>query len=365
MSAPDVFDADDLSSETTLAPALVEALLACAAAPDAASTEHLSTLATTNNPRFWDGKKRSEQWCDKSGRPFTMTFPAILEPLGKHTRMDPYFSLPTLKQPLIKEIRTAKAQFQLKVLDDSYPIEAVRCSMKAQNTLMYLGSECEKKRKSDGREVVQFMRSAGPTPGAERQFIVSTDHLFPDAAEITQEAVPEFSLEDFENTDVRFTAEVIKERFSPKKKDNANSASRGASDWTLKDMPDPQGHYRSAIELYGIEDVPVVVPNIRDAAGVLIHPSEYSNKFTTAMPVVVDVNLRLWTFGVDERRTAGSRVYQTGLRSMKLLPLTGAAKGLFTSAPTKAAEGKGKRKADGPAGQGSPTKRGAGHSKAA
>ena len=58
-------------------------------------------------------------------------------------------------------------------------------------------------------------------------------------------------------------------------------------------MPDPQGHYRSAIEMYGIEDVPVVVPNVRDAAGVLIHPSEYSQKFTMAIPVVVDVNLRL------------------------------------------------------------------------
>jgi len=45
--------------------------------------------------------------------------------------------------------------------------------------------------------------------------------------------------------------------------------------------------------MYGIEDVPVVVPNVRDAAGVLIHPSEYSQKFTMAIPVVVDVNLRL------------------------------------------------------------------------
>ena len=43
------------------------------------------------------------------------------------------------------------------------------------------------------------MRSAGPAPGAERQFIISTDHLFPNAAETTQEAVPEFSLEDFES----------------------------------------------------------------------------------------------------------------------------------------------------------------------
>lgn len=61
----------------------------------------------------------------------------------------------------------------------------------------------------------------------------------------------------------------------------------------MKDMPDPQGLYQSAIELYGLEDVPVVVPNVRDAAGVLIHPSEYTRKITEAVPVVVDVNLRL------------------------------------------------------------------------
>lgn len=98
MSAPEVIDDTDFSSESTLAPALVEALLACVAEPDAASTELLLTLATTNNPRFWDSNNRSEQWCDKNGRPFTMRFPAILEPEGRHSRLDPYFSLPALKQ---------------------------------------------------------------------------------------------------------------------------------------------------------------------------------------------------------------------------------------------------------------------------
>ncbi|KAG2134228.1 hypothetical protein BD769DRAFT_1665257 [Suillus cothurnatus] len=363
MSAPDVFEDDDCVSECALAPALVEAVLACAAAPDAASTELFQTLATTNNPRFWDSKNRCKQWCDKSRRPFTMQFPAILEPVGKYAHLDPYFSLPTLRQANVKDIRTVKAQFQLRVLDDAYPKEAVNCSIKAQNTLMYLGSKCEKEREADKREVIQFMRSAGTTN--ERQFTIHTEHLFPDASEATQETVPEFSLEDFESTDMRFTADVIKERFSPKKKKVPTRAERGIADWTLKDMPDPQGLYRSAIEHYALEDVPVVVPNVRDAAGLLMHPSEYTQKITGPVPVVVDVNLRLWTFGPDERRPNGSRVYQTGLRSMRLLPTTGAAKGLFTKPATKATEGKGKRKADGPAGQASPAKRGASQSKAA
>jgi hypothetical protein len=41
------------------------------------------------------------------------------------------------------------------------------------------------------------MWSAGTT--SKRQFIIHTEHLFPDASEATQETMPEFSLEDFES----------------------------------------------------------------------------------------------------------------------------------------------------------------------
>lgn len=83
------------------------------------------------------------------------------------------------------------------------------------------------------------------------------------------------------------------------------------------------------------------------------------------MKQLADPVAHRWTFAPDERRPYGSRVYQTGLRSMRVLPTTGAAKGLFTKAAAKATDAKGKRKADGPAGQASPAKRGAGQSKAA
>ncbi|KAG1876569.1 hypothetical protein DFJ58DRAFT_721033 [Suillus subalutaceus] len=116
----------------------------------------------------------------------------------------------------------------------------------------------------------------------EQQDDLRCGHLFPDAAGATQEAVPEFSIEDFENADVRFIAGVIKEWFS---------AQEEGIEWGY--MLDPQGFYQSAIQLYGIADVPVIVPNVRNAVGVLIHPSEYSRKITAPEPVVVDVNLRL------------------------------------------------------------------------
>ncbi|KAG1726941.1 hypothetical protein EDB19DRAFT_1943709 [Suillus lakei] len=64
---------------------------------------------------------------------------------------------------------------------------------------------------------------------------------------------------------------ALKQRFSPKKNDNRKLLAK----WTLKDMPDPQGHRRSTIELYGIEAVPVVVPNIHDAAGLVEFLSEF------------------------------------------------------------------------------------------
>ncbi|KAG1860299.1 hypothetical protein DFJ58DRAFT_874539 [Suillus subalutaceus] len=155
---------------------------------------------------------------------------------------------------------------------------------------------------------------------------------------------------------------MIEERFSPKRK-ASNGAMRGITDWTLKDMLDPRGLYQSGIELYGIEDVPVMVPNVRDAAGVPIYPSKYSQKITAPVHVVVGVDF--WTLGPDEKHPNDSRVYRTGLRSMRLLPTTGAAKYLFNKPATKTTDAKGKRKADGPAGQTSPAKRGSGQSKAA
>jgi hypothetical protein len=65
-----------------------------------------------------------------------------------------------MPQANVKDIRTVKAQFQLRVLDDAYPKEAVNCSIKAQNTLMYLGSKCEKEREAgEDRFACELLRS--------------------------------------------------------------------------------------------------------------------------------------------------------------------------------------------------------------
>lgn len=67
----------------------------------------------------------------------------------------------------------------------------------------------------------------------------------------------------------------------------------GVHDWTLKDLEDPQGHFKMVIDLYKLEKVPVMVPNMLDAVGNLIHPSEYSKHFTKPMPVAAEVVMRL------------------------------------------------------------------------
>ncbi|KAG1888536.1 hypothetical protein F4604DRAFT_1915507 [Suillus subluteus] len=239
---------ESLTADTMHPQPLIDVLVTCENAPNAASTKCLATLACTNNPRFWDSKIRNEQWFNNNGQSFTMLFPAMLE-------------------PEIKDVHTVKAQFELQTLDDSFPEEAVVCSKKAANTLMYVVSTCKKIRKSDKHEVIQFIKP-----------------LFPEAAEPTWEIVPEFSLEDFKNMDVTFTRVILRQEAGF----DVNMHS-----WTIKDMPDPHGHFQTVMDLYSLDNIPVVVPNVRDADGSLIHPSEYSNQLDNTTPVAVEVLLQL------------------------------------------------------------------------
>jgi hypothetical protein len=80
------------STDKTLDSTLLDALIAMMTAPNTASTACLSTIAGSNNPRFWD-----QQWYDTNGQPFSLMFPVLMEPARKHSRIDPYFTLLTLK----------------------------------------------------------------------------------------------------------------------------------------------------------------------------------------------------------------------------------------------------------------------------
>ncbi|KAG1769239.1 hypothetical protein EDD22DRAFT_843733 [Suillus occidentalis] len=208
------------------------------------------------------------------------------------------------------------------------------CSKKVANTLLYLASICEKNRDRD-------------------------------ASESRGDIVPEFSLKDFEDTDFTLTgvcADVLKDKFASKKTtgDDEVGMSKGVHDWTLKGLEDPQGHFKTVINLYKLVKVPVMVLNMLDAAGNLIHPSEYSKHFTKLMPVAAEVVMCLWTFAPDNKRPTGSHIYQTTLRSLWLLPQFEPEIEVQTKTGSVHLDPKGKRKVDGPADGGSPAKKSTG-----
>jgi len=65
-----------------------------------------------------------------------------------------------------------------------------------------------------------------------------------------------------------------------------------------------------------------------------------------------------WTYTPDGKRPTGSRIYQTTLKSLKLLPLANGGESVSAKTTAQISKGKGKHKADGQAGQGSPSKKG-------
>ncbi|KAG1754020.1 uncharacterized protein EDB91DRAFT_1077668 [Suillus paluster] len=215
------------------------------------------------------------------------------------------------------------------------------------------------------REVIQLPRNAGTSSADPLHFVVHSDSLFPEATESSRDVVPEFPLDDFENTNVDFTGDILKQRFSPKRPAASASTANTPKDWTMRDLPDPSGHFRTVLNLYNVENVPVVVPNVCDAAGSLIHPTQYGKHFASSQPAVVEVEMRLWIFAPVSKCSTNTQIYQIILKSLRLLPLTGTPKAVLTkavdpsSSPTEPStpDNKAKRKVVAPAGQASPVKK--------
>ncbi|KAG1784166.1 hypothetical protein EV702DRAFT_1040578 [Suillus placidus] len=128
------------------------------------------------------------------------------------------------------------------------------------------------------------------------------------------------------------------------------------------------GDYMFLVNVLSV--VPFAVPGTHEYLMSLVLHHEYSTLLVNHLeqPVVP-----LPERHKQDRRVVPHEVVMDCLRDYvvgscwqpSVVPMTGAAKGLFTKPATKAAEGKGKHKADGPAGQASPAKKGAGQSKAA
>ncbi|KAG1777602.1 hypothetical protein EV702DRAFT_1045344 [Suillus placidus] len=288
MSRTTINNIPSVEKTTVFQPAFMDALLECSSGPTSRSL--VPTIHVSGTPK--SAVNNGSTPMDALSASCFLLSLSYMEALEVRSILLSSYS-ETGCQPVIKDIRTVKAQFQLQTLDDSFPPEAVMCSKKAANTLLYLASNCEKNRdgvcETDNRVT------------DELDFVVHSDALFPEASESRGDVVPEFSLEDFENTDFTLTGDVLKDRFTLKKTAGGEEVGmpKGVHNWTLKDLEDPQGHFKMVIDLYKLEKVPVVVPNVQDAAGNLIHPSEYSKHFTEVMPVAAEVVMRLqdqhWT----------------------------------------------------------------------
>jgi hypothetical protein len=67
----------------------------------------------------------------------------------------------------------------------------------------------------------------------------------------------------------------------------------GIHEWKLADLADPEGRY-SKLPATVRKDTTIIVPEIRDGNGVLIHPQQYSSRLEHGTKVVVEVMLKLY-----------------------------------------------------------------------
>ena len=58
-------------------------------------------------------------------------------------------------------------------------------------------------------------------------------------------------------------------------------------------MPDPQNRFSNLLADRDFTNVKIIVPDVRDGNGALIHPGEYAQKLKTGMVVTVDVVLKM------------------------------------------------------------------------
>ena len=62
---------------------------------------------------------------------------------------------------------------------------------------------------------------------------------------------------------------------------------------TIRDMPDPQGIYKTTLGHADLSKSWLDIPNVRDSNGALIMPEEYDDKLTADTIVMVNVYMKL------------------------------------------------------------------------
>jgi hypothetical protein len=62
---------------------------------------------------------------------------------------------------------------------------------------------------------------------------------------------------------------------------------------TIRNMPDPEGVYRTTLGHADLSKSWVDMPNVRDGNGALIKPEDYNEKLTNGAIVMVNVYMKL------------------------------------------------------------------------
>ncbi|KAF4613834.1 hypothetical protein D9613_007989 [Agrocybe pediades] len=246
---------------------------------------------------------------DHPDEPCVLRFPALLRIGGEHGRTNTYFNQRTktnrtkIKTDMLHKI---KAIFELVLLPEEekdfagnglYPPEAVTCSAIMFDFLDDCTREVEKNRRGSVSKVVEhgFLRHSLDSKGKIRSsFYVSAHPFFVD-------------MEDPSTVGTGMVDDPADQTEEP--------------GLTLDDLYDPNGRYDTLKEK-GHQFAKLTPPPVFDQNDQLVLPNNYNVKLKDGMPVIVDVELRVWEYhprSLASNEKNSSRIYELKLKYMKLL----------------------------------------------
>ncbi|KAI6038046.1 hypothetical protein EDC04DRAFT_2698632 [Pisolithus marmoratus] len=298
----------------------------------------------------------AQYWVTTNNQLLHIKFPAKVDRTGQYKRLGPYFNL-TSSGLDINVLQKMRAQFELVALDDEVdqgcPSTAIECSRAFFTALFVFFDEAESRELLGNKNatVMPFWYTYDPSRGDHYALVVTTDALFMNLPHVNSMAAPKVTHADVGKSTILLSPSKARAASSAQASaDAAVTICGGAAHKTsapkalmLRDLPDPHGRYVGLLKTYGaLAATKVTIPDVRDRQGVLITPAEYHNKISDGDIVEVEVILKLWSIPPNPKGNPnGSRVYQTILCSLKLLPFHA-----YSQENVFSATDKGKRKAD-------------------
>ncbi|KAF9566040.1 hypothetical protein CPC08DRAFT_747518 [Agrocybe pediades] len=256
---------------------------------------------------------------------------------GGRSRMEPspMKKDPRVDSPLLKSTNAASY---------SYPEEALKCSKLAFDYLHEIMQRWESKCNPglDASETTPtqraFFRPYHNSGGivARKVFYVTSYKFFvdvEDASTVDVDSDLEVDFKMSKMSDLLEDEELMQQFHSGKKKQKQKSDINEA--FTLNGLLDPGRRYETWKDAgHGLTKLNA--PQVFDKDGVFIHPNEYEDKLKDGIPVIVEVEPRVWHIKKSNKKGNGAspdkqtshvaddhsklpRTYELKLKSMKLL----------------------------------------------